>query len=129
MHSCATRKRTSDSLAARCSTPCSKCCAQPWTNSSPCVRVSIRLRGEEGFRRIASIAAGATVGEMAMLEGGRRTATVTADADVCAYELRRDAFEATLRAHPLLGQKLLGYFAREMTRRLRLLHRDLRSAG
>src|SRR5581483_2854756 len=90
--------------------------------------VSIRLQAEGGARRIASIAAGATVGEMAMLEGGRRSATVTADGAVSAYELSREAFERLLREHPSLGEKLLTYFAREMTRRLRLLHRDLRAA-
>ncbi len=91
--------------------------------------VSVRLHAGDRSRRIASIAAGATVGEMAMLEGIHRSATVTADGEVSAYELSREAFEAILRQHPTLGQKLLGYFAREMTRRLRLLHRDLRSAG
>jgi MFS superfamily sulfate permease-like transporter len=91
--------------------------------------VSVRLEGEGGTRRIASVAAGTTVGEMAILEGSRRLATVTADGEVSTYELSREAFETILREHPPLGQKLLSYFAREMTRRLRLLHRDLRSAG
>lgn len=88
--------------------------------------VSVRLRTDGGYRRIASLAAGTTVGEMALLNPGLRSATVTADEDVSAYELTQVAFNSLLEAHPQIGLKLLKYFAFEMAHRLRLTHRDLR---
>jgi SulP family sulfate permease len=91
--------------------------------------VSVRLRSEHGWRRIAGLAAGTTVGEMAMLDESRRSATVITDGYVSTYELDRRVFDAILRDHPGLAQKLLSYFAREMARRLRLSHRDPRTAG
>ena len=91
--------------------------------------VSIRMATERGTYRIASLAAGTTVGEMALLETGPRSATVTADEEVSSYELGRDAFDVILRDHPRIAQKLLSYFAREMARRLRLSDRELRAVS
>jgi CRP-like cAMP-binding protein/anti-anti-sigma regulatory factor len=91
--------------------------------------VSVKVESENGPHRIASLAAGTTVGEMALLETGLRSATVTADEEVSSYELGRDAFDIILRDHPRIAQKLLSYFAREMARRLRLSDRDLRAVG
>jgi len=68
------------------------------------------------------------VGEMALLqESVRRSATVSANEDVSAYELSRTTFESILNERPAIGLKLLKYFTREMARRLRLSDQDLRA--
>ena len=90
--------------------------------------VSVWLKLADGRRRIASLAAGTTVGEMALLQSGRRSATVSADEDVSCYELNRATFEKILDTNPTIGLKLLKYFTREMARRLRLSHQDLRAS-
>ena len=90
--------------------------------------VSVWLKVENGRRRIASLAAGTTVGEMALLqESVQRSATVSANEGVSAYELSRTTFESILNKHPTIGLKLLKYFTREMARRLRLSDQDLRA--
>jgi CRP-like cAMP-binding protein len=93
--------------------------------------VSVRLRhdGGQGTRRIAGIGAGTTVGEMAMLEIGQRSATVTADSDVSSYELTKSAFDTLCHGHPEIALKIFAYFAHEMSCRLRILHRDLRASA
>jgi serine phosphatase RsbU (regulator of sigma subunit) len=54
---------------------------------------------------------GNIVGEMGLLiPGGLRTATVRANQDVSLYELRLDAFEALLKASPVMGYKILQEF-------------------
>ena len=89
--------------------------------------VSVRLQALSKQATIASLAAGTTVGEMAVLEGNPRSATVVADGDVVVYELTRISLERCLREHPQIAVKLFEYFAREMARRVRLLDQDLQS--
>ena len=91
--------------------------------------VSVRLQAAaQNDRRIAGMAAGATVGEMALLEGGqKRSATVICDEDVSSYELGLPAFETIMRDHPQIARKLFTYFTRDLVQRVRLLHQDLRT--
>ena len=93
--------------------------------------VSVRLGhgGGQETRRIAGIAAGTTVGEMALLEMGQRSATVTADSGVSSYELTKAAFDTLCCTHPAIALKIFAYFAHEMSYRLRILHRDLRASA
>src|SRR3974377_2297455 len=66
--------------------------------------VSVLRKVENGRRRIASLAAGTTVGEMALLqESVQRSATVSANEDVSAYELSRTTFESILNRHPTMA--------------------------
>ncbi len=89
--------------------------------------VSVRLRATgQNERRIASMAAGTTVGEMSLIEGGRRSATVVCDEDVSGYELSRSAFETIVNDHPHIARKLFTHFTRDLAQRLRELHADLR---
>jgi CRP-like cAMP-binding protein len=53
-----------------------------WVLTKVSVSVRLGLDGQQAPRRIASLAAGTTVGEMGLLDGGRRSATVMADVDV-----------------------------------------------
>ena len=88
------------------------------------VRLEPTSRGDP--RRVASMGAGTTVGEMALLEVGKRSASVVCDEDVECYELSHAAFEAILHDHPLLARKHNTFFARELVQRIRVLNDDLR---
>lgn len=82
------------------------------------VVVSGRLRvtaGEEASSVLADIGPGELVGEMALVDGGVRTATLVAARDSHLARLARDDFLAALRGHP---ESLLG-----------VAHNALRRAG
>jgi MFS superfamily sulfate permease-like transporter/CRP-like cAMP-binding protein len=88
--------------------------------------VSVRLSAARGTRRIASCAIGTTVGEMAFIEGGTRSASVVTDEDTVCYELGRAAYDAILRDHPVIANKLLTNLSLELARRLRRTSDELR---
>lgn len=93
--------------------------------------VSIWVGGQYGQlgRRIAALARGTIVGEMALLESGPRSATVRADEDVTGYMIDRETFDTILQEHPHTGRTLLTKMAREMARRLRLSQEAASRAG
>jgi len=90
--------------------------------------VSIRLRSSRDStnRRISGLAQGTTVGEMALIEGGKRSATAVADEDVMCLALDRAAFDAILRDHPKIATKLLTNIVRLMSQRMRRVTEELR---
>jgi len=66
---------------------------------------------------------GDSFGEMALLDGGERSATVVAKSDVLCLRLARAPFTSMLKKEPEIALELL----RELTRRLRLS--ELRSGA
>lgn len=86
-----------------------------------CGSVSVWIDAPDGQpgRRIAALARGTIVGEMSLLEGGTRTATVRADEDVTGYVVDRAALDTLLAEHPRIATALLANIARETVRRLR----------
>lgn len=86
--------------------------------------VSIRAN-ETSSRRIIALARGTTVGEMALIEGGMRSATAIADEPVDALLLTKDGFDALLRDEPRLANAMMHNLARELVRRLRRSTMDL----
>lgn len=89
--------------------------------------VSVRITAETGEeRRIAGLGRGTTVGEMALIESGPRSATIVADEDVVCFELSRAGFETLLNDHPMLASRILRNLALEFARRLRRTSQDLR---
>jgi MFS superfamily sulfate permease-like transporter len=90
--------------------------------------VDIRLRVEDarGSRRIASLATGTTVGEMALIEDGARSASIVAAEDVECWELDRATYETIMRDHSHIGTQLLTNLFREMANRLRNTSDQLR---
>lgn len=88
--------------------------------------VSVRLSASRGTRRIASCAIGTTVGEMAFIEGGHRSASVVADEDTVCYELGLAAYDNILRQQPAIANKLLTNLSLELSRRLRRTSDELR---
>ena len=77
--------------------------------------------------RIASLSRGTTIGEMALVEHARRSATIVADEHVVAYELLRSGYTLLLSEQPVIATKLLTNLSRELARRLRRTSEDLRN--
>jgi MFS superfamily sulfate permease-like transporter len=98
-----------------------------WLLAKGSVSVRLMLGDGKGYRRITSLARGTTLGEMALVEAARRSATVVADEPVICYELRRGDFDRLLAEHPQLATKLLANLSRELARRLRKTSDDLRN--
>ncbi len=91
--------------------------------------VSVRLISADGHMnlRIASLSRGTTIGEMALVEQARRSATIVADEHVVGYELLREGYAWLLSEHPVIATKLLTNLSRELARRLRRTSQDLRN--
>jgi CRP/FNR family transcriptional regulator, cyclic AMP receptor protein len=66
-------------------------------------------------RKKRELGPGEYIGEMAIIDGGVRSATVTAETEVLTLSSARWNFEAVLKSNPNLALALL----REMSRRLR----------
>lgn len=64
--------------------------------------------------RVAEIGPGDVVGELALLDGGPRSATVTATSDIETLVLTRPAFTAVLDEIPMLAHRLLVTLARRL---------------
>ena len=74
-----------------------------------------------GGRTRRKMGPGAFFGEIALLDGGPRTATVVAESDVATLSLPVWAFRSTLKAHPALALKMLD----EVCRRVRTSEKSL----
>ena len=98
-----------------------------WLLTRGTVSVRASLPGG-GSVRIASLAMGTVVGEMALLGSHLRSATVMADDDVLCFELEEGAVRALLDEHPRIAGKILRNLAREMARRVRTTSEYLRHA-
>ena len=90
--------------------------------------VSVRIHADtpEGSRRITSLGPGTMVGEMALIEGAHRSATIVADSKVVVFELSANDFEKMLRHEPRIAEHFMRNCARELSKRLRRTTEDLR---
>jgi small-conductance mechanosensitive channel/CRP-like cAMP-binding protein len=59
-----------------------------------------------GRQRMATLAAGTVFGEMGMMTGAPRTATVTARSDVVCYRLDKEGFAQVIRARPDVAEAI-----------------------
>lgn len=79
---------------------------------------------------VGDIHARAVVGELALLDGEPRSASVYAQTPVAVLVLSRKALERILEVHPRVGARFMAVLAREVGARLRLATGRLaRSAG
>lgn len=99
-----------------------------WVIMKGSVDIRLRVSDERGTRRIASLGAGTTVGEMALIENTTRSANIIAAEDIECWELNRDAYDRMMRDHPQIGAKLLTNLFREAARRIRRTSEQLREA-
>jgi sulfate permease, SulP family len=82
-------------------------------------RASVHLRHDDGDIRLVTFAAGAVFGELALLDRGPRSATITADEHLEAYGLSDKSFAELCEQHPDIAIKLLTALGRELSVRIR----------
>ena len=81
------------------------------------LRGSLSILRSLGAGQVTAVAlrgAGEWVGELALLDGGARSASAVADSACSALEIPRDVFEALLRRHPQLGVELAAAIGRRL---------------
>ena len=87
---------------------------------------SVYLTTEAGKVRLVTFAPGAVFGELAILDHGPRSATVTADEPMSAFRLSTKAFADLCELDPLVAIKLVSALARELSDRLRRANLTIR---
>jgi glutaminase len=92
-------------------------------------RVSICLSIKSGSRRqrLSTIGPGLAFGELALLDGGRRSADVIAEEPTLCYCIPIAKLQALGECHPEIERKLIFNIAREVTARLRRADAEIRS--
>jgi glutaminase len=84
------------------------------------VSVQIRVQGQNGRKkRVASIGPGLSFGEMALLDGGKRSADIVADEKVICYGLAVDQLAELAAEHPNIMITILRNLTHDFSERLR----------
>ena len=93
------------------------------------VTVQLRIRHEDGERvvRVASLGPGLSFGEMALLDGGRRSADVVADERVVCYGFSVEQLREIGSSIPNLLMTILGNMMRDFSERLRRANDEIRA--
>ncbi|MEM7398664.1 MAG: glutaminase A [Pseudomonadota bacterium] len=90
------------------------------------VSVEIKLHDKPGrHKRVASIGPGLTFGEMALLDGGTRSADVIANEKVICYGLGVEELHELAEEHPNVMITILGNLTREFSERLRHANEEI----
>jgi len=93
------------------------------------ITVSMRLSGKEGrTRRLAAYGPGVNLGEMAVLEGQKRSADAVAVTDCVLHRLDGASLEAMKRQAPDLHSHFMLNLTRQLVVRLRMRTVELRAA-
>ena len=88
--------------------------------------VSITL-GDGRQRRLASIGPGASFGERALVEAGRRSADVHADGPVVAYIFSLDRIQKLAETRPRILLQILSNIVRDLSQRLQQANEEIRN--
>ena len=92
------------------------------------VSVQISVHGQVGRKkRVASIGPGLSFGEMALLDGGKRSADIVADERVTCYGLAVDQLQELAAEHPNILITILSNLTREFSERLRHANEEIRA--
>ena len=91
-------------------------------------RASICLSLKNGARnqRLSSISPGLAFGELALLDGGTRSADVIADEPTLCYVLAIAKLQALAKCYPEIQSKLIFNIGRELSARLRRADAEIR---
>ena len=88
--------------------------------------VRILKRDEHNEEKLIAVAErGNTLGEMALLDGGPRSATCVADQDTTFIALTRSRFGELTQAYPVLALRVLIRLGSALSRRLRRVNEQL----
>jgi SulP family sulfate permease len=79
--------------------------------------------GQGRAMRVRSLGPHTTIGEMGLISGQPRSATIQAEADSVLYELSAQAYERIAHEQPALSRALLGYVVSVMAERLSFANR------
>ena len=82
-------------------------------------RASVHLHHDDGDIRLVTFASGAVFGELALLDRGPRSATVTVDDELAGFGLSEESFRALCEKHPDIAIRLLSALGRELSVRIR----------
>jgi sulfate permease, SulP family len=82
-------------------------------------RASVQISRGDTTIRLVTFVPGTVFGELAILDGGPRAATIIADEDMIAYSLSSEEFADLREKEPALAIKLLAALGRELSFRLR----------
>jgi SulP family sulfate permease len=82
-------------------------------------RASVRLMSNDHNIRLATFGPGSLFGELALLDQGPRSATVTADERVTTWALAEHSFKILEKQDPDIAMKILSALGRELSGRLR----------
>ena len=94
--------------------------------------VGVRLKGGEADghghgKRIATFGPGVSFGEMALFDGGRRSADIVAEERVTCYGFAVEDLREIGKEHPGLLTAILSNVARELSQRLRRANEEIRA--
>lgn len=78
-------------------------------------RLSVVTQAADAQQRIADLMPGASVGEMALIIGGRRSATVMAEREASLMRLAKSDFERFADAHPAFARRLMGMVVQRLS--------------
>jgi CRP-like cAMP-binding protein len=84
------------------------------------VSVKVKLQSNRRERRLNSINAGVTFGEIALLDNKPRSANVIVEGDAMIYRLAYDKFLDLQQSEPNVANKLILNMALNLSTRLRL---------
>jgi SulP family sulfate permease len=79
--------------------------------------------GDGATMRVRSLGRHTTIGEMGLITGRPRSATIVAEAESVLFELTAEAYERIKKDEPALSQALLGYVVSVMSERLSFANR------
>jgi sulfate permease, SulP family len=82
-------------------------------------RASVHLVHDDGDIRLVTFAAGAVFGELALLDRGPRSATITVDEDLTGFGLSEASFGELCQKQPDIAIRLLSALGRELSVRIR----------
>lgn len=98
-----------------------------WVLVNGLLQVEILLPGSREGVPIAQVRSNETVGELALIDGHRRSATARASTDVLLYRFERAALLQLAEQNPFVGFTLMRNLSRIVTRRLRDTNLALRT--
>lgn len=86
---------------------------------------SVFIKQPGGNIRLATFATGTVFGELALLDEGKRSASVIADEELVCYGLTKLSFAALAKEAPAVAIRLVSALGRELSARLRAANRTI----